>query len=78
LTRLTVFNPDGTVHEVHVLPVKGDPSVYALDLIRRHRSEGRELRYGLDVPGEPQGPFSADEMCARAFIKKEFDRSGRN
>ena len=69
LATITVIGSDGVAHEMHV----DCPYAYASALARRHCDRGQKFKYQVEVRGEVSGPYSADEIIARAFLKKEYD-----
>lgn len=74
MARITIMRPDGAAHEVHVVPLRDCPYSYASKLARDHSHQGQDFSYRVEVSGEIiSGPYSADEIIARAFLKQEFD-----
>jgi hypothetical protein len=74
LARITIVRPDGATYEVHVVALRACPYDYASKLARRHQHLGHDFKYLVEVSGEISGPYGGDEITARAFLKKEFDR----
>jgi hypothetical protein len=72
LARITIVRPDGAAYEVHVVALGDCPYAYASKLVHHHRRLRQDFKYQVEVTGEISGPYSADEIIARAVLKKEF------
>lgn len=67
--RITIFNADGKLREVHVLPRNSSTFGYAGNLVRR---QGRDFLYEIEVAGQKSQRFNADEILAREALEKRF------
>jgi hypothetical protein len=72
LDRITIFRPEGGVYEVHTVPHKDCPYLYASKLVNRHRREGQDFSYQVEISGKKSKPYSADEIQVHAFLKEVF------
>jgi hypothetical protein len=57
---------------MYVVPLGDCPYAYASTLVRRHQHQWQDFKYQVEVSGEISEPYSADEIIAHAFLKKEF------
>lgn len=70
-----LLKPDGTVSETHAIALTGCPYQYAARLAHRHKGQD-EFGCLIEASGERLGPYSADEIISRAFLKEMFDAKG--
>lgn len=73
MARIAIIKSNGAVDEVHVVVLGDCPYTYASKLVHHHRRQGQDFSYQVEVSGEVFGPYSADEIIARAFLKENFD-----
>ena len=68
IDRVTFFNPDKTVFEVHGVPIGGDAKKYASDFVEREQRAGRPSRsYSIERDsGRMRGGTMADQSSDEA------------
>lgn len=69
MDRIRIIKPDGSEYEVHSVPLGACPYLYGGELVRHH---GKNFSYQVEISGEIPKRFTAEEIVAHAFLRREF------